>query len=468
MALPLLALSLSTSTQVLAQNAAAEKLFPFVLPWNDASKTAVDVSALNPAPLDETRRLRVEDGRFRDATGRRVRFLGVNVGAGDCFPARHDAVQVARRMRKFGINIVRLHHMDAMWASPNIFSIEGNTYNKPTTELSAESLERLDFFVAQLKENGIYVNINLHVSRPWGAADGFPNADKLEGHGKIVSYFEPRAIELQKQFATQLLSHVNPYTRQSYAADPAVALVEMTNEDSLLGSSDSTRGLPEHYQNILRRRWNGWLTQKYGSNDGLLATWNREAVPLGAQVLASRFEDGNGGWAVETHEGTAAEISTESAAGATNAPEGRVLRLRPTKINAEGWHLQLNRTGLNLKDGQLYTLSFAARASEARAIGVNVRLDQAPWRMLGLDTTAALEPFWKRYSFSFRALARSPTTRASRLWPATTRRRSSWATSRCRKAAAVSTWRAAKAWKTTRWRWRRWATRRSGATGPRS
>ena len=41
-------------------------------------------------------------------------------------------------------------------------------------------------------------------------------------------------IELQHEYARDLLTHVNPYTGKRYADEPAVALIEISNEDGLI------------------------------------------------------------------------------------------------------------------------------------------------------------------------------------------------------------------------------------------
>jgi len=58
-------------------------------------------------------------------------------------------------------------------------------------QLSAEALDRLDYLVAALKREGVYVDINLHVSREWSKAHDWPNADKLPEHDdKIIDVFQ--------------------------------------------------------------------------------------------------------------------------------------------------------------------------------------------------------------------------------------------------------------------------------------
>ncbi len=382
-----------------------QKSFDFALPWDDKLPTITDVSALNPAPIDESRRLKVQDGHFRDGTGRRVRFLGTNFAAGACFPPKADAPAIAARLRKYGFNCVRLHHMDAPWAQPNLFYFDGGSANKSTAgELSAESMDRLDWLVFQLKQHGIYVDLNLHVTRAWNAQDGFADADKIDPQGKVVSYFDQRAIQLQQDFARKILGHTNAYTKQTYAQDPVVALVEMTNEDTLLGQADAARALPPFYVDELQTRWNAWLRGRYKTTAKLLENWNRDATPLGVEMLSNTsFETNSEGWSLENQAQTKAELGVEDPTGATNAPKGRVLRVHPVQTDATDWHLQLHYTGLNLQENQTYTLSFAARAESARNLNVAARRDVDPWSFVGAATTIALDSNWKRFSYVFRA-----------------------------------------------------------------
>ena len=388
-------------------NTAALAAFAFVIPFNDTGRSVVDVSALNRAPLDASRRISIRDGRFLDATGRRVRFLGVDVAAGSCFPPKEAADGIAARMRRFGVNAVRLHHMDASWADPNLFHLHGGSYGKTTDELDAGSLDLLDWFVFQLKRHGIYVDVNLHVSRAYTREEGFEEGDKLPDLGKVVGYFLPKAIEQQRRFARQLLTHVNPYLGARLGDDPVVAFVELTNEDSLLGSAGEAMALPAPYRDVLAGGWNAWLAKKYGSGRAMLAAWNRGATPLGENLLANaRMESGTAEWLLEQHASAKASIGIVDPAPGPGVPRGKVLRVSGIALDDTGWHLQLNRAGLTVKEGQRYTVSFSARADSSRSVGVNARFDIEPWTNIGLDTGVALGPEWRRYTLSF--VARSP------------------------------------------------------------
>lgn len=387
---------------VIPSAAQESAMFPFVIPWDDASHNAVDVAALNPAPIDQTRRIGVKRGHFYDQTGRRVRLLGTNFTFSASFPDKADAEKVAARMHKYGFNIVRLHHMDMFKAPNGIFDRNAPGLRK----LDAENLDRLDYLLYQFKLHGIYVDLNLHVSRRPTAEDGFPDADKLPELGKVVSYFEPRFIELQKEYASEILGHVNPYTHTRWADEPAVGLVEITNEDTLVGAAwgDTVRNLPPHYHNELVRQWNGWLKGKYATTAAMKRAWGGDK-PLGAEMLRNRrFSDGATGWTLEQNTAPArAELTIEAPSGEGAVPAGRAAHLAIEQLGSESWHLQFHQTGLTLKPGETYTLQFAARASARRRLPVYAGLDQEPWRHVGLDSSVDIGPEWRRYTLVFTA-----------------------------------------------------------------
>jgi hypothetical protein len=403
------------SVLVLAQAclaAADPGAFPFVIPIREAEPTAVDVSALNPAPLTAGQRLGVRDGHFVDAGGRRVRFLGVSVAAGACFPLKADAELIAARMHKYGINCVRLHHMDAVWSRPGLFYADTTAAGKPQLTLSPESLDRLDYFVYQLQQHGIYVDLNLHVSRPWSKENGFADADQLPAMGKVLAYFEPRAISQQRQTAKDLLTHVNPYSHRRWADEPSLALVELNNEDSLVGSANVLPTLPPAYRDLVASGWNAWLKQRYGTTAGMIAAWSAGAAPpepLGDSLLANGdLRDGLTAWHKETQGTARYTLTAQPAETAPGAPAGGLLHVGQLQRDGVGWHMQLHQIGLTLEPGKRYTVALMARADQDRPLVMNVRLDVNPWTNLGLDTSLALTPRWKRYTVSFTATVPQP------------------------------------------------------------
>ncbi|MDD5351218.1 MAG: cellulase family glycosylhydrolase, partial [Chthoniobacteraceae bacterium] len=203
--------------------AGPEPRFPFVLPWDDATPGVTDMSGLLEKPAGSHGFIQARDGHLF-ADGKRIRFFGVNTVFGANFPTHEAAEKIAARMAKFGINCVRFHHMDNRAAPSGI-------WNEDMRTLNAGQLDKLDYFIAQLKAHGIYSDLNLHVSRVY---PGMPEWKEAPGFSKGVDLFYPPMLEMQRDYARQLLRHVNPYTHTAYADEPAVALVEINNENGLI------------------------------------------------------------------------------------------------------------------------------------------------------------------------------------------------------------------------------------------
>jgi hypothetical protein len=262
-------------------------LFPFVLPWDDAGASVANIAAWNDAPAGKHGFVTAKDGHLF-AGGKRIRFLGVNCCFSGNFPTHDQAEKIAARMAKFGVNCVRLHHMDTQPAPSGLLKSDGLT---PDPEM----LDRLDFFTAQLKARGIYININLHVGREYPSQPKWPG---MPGYYKGVDIFYPPLIEAQRDFARALLTHVNPYTHLSYAADPAVAFIEINNENGLLHEWRSSHldKMPDPYAATLRKMWNDFLVTYYGDNARFVREWrvgpdeNDSGLPPGSVG----FRDGEG------------------------------------------------------------------------------------------------------------------------------------------------------------------------------
>lgn len=265
----------------------------FVLPWDDSTPGATDMSFLLEKPAGAHGFVHVGGGHLTTGNGRRWRIWGVNITFGDPIPGLSEAPLLARRLAKFGVNCIRLHHMDRRWPNGLILLRLGSDPDpaqlgrdaEPTRALDPEALARLDYFVYCCREQGIYTDLNLNVSRLFSAADGVKQAQWL-GYAKALTYFDPQLIRLQKEYAAQLLDHVNPFTGHRYAEEPAVALVELVNENSILESW--TRGrlrgkqqtpfgtwgdIPPAYAVDLDRIWNKWLAQRYPQRVDLVAAW---------------------------------------------------------------------------------------------------------------------------------------------------------------------------------------------------
>ena len=384
---------------------ARAQTFPFEMPWDDSAPSATNVADLNPAPLTEKQRIAIKNGHFADASGRRVRFLGTNIVASAAFTRPEDAAAVAARLHKFGFNIVRLHHMDASWANPSIFGADHDAGKGPNQTVDADSLELLDNFVAALKKQGVYTNLNLHVARSPSPGDGFPDSDKIPEMGKVTAYFEPKFIVLQKDYARQILDHVNPHTGLRWADDPAVAVVELNNEDTLIGHAwdGSLQAMPLFYRNTLLNGWNTFLKARYQTDAKLKNAW--QGQPLGENItrdVALGAEAATAPWSLsqqENAQGTLETVATENGA--------KALKVSIAQKPTYDWQMEVMQTNLSLRDGQYYTASLRARADAPRTISAGVGINRAPWTRYG-SATLQLTPDWKEFRFIFRAGGDTP------------------------------------------------------------
>lgn len=362
-------------------------LFPFVLPWDDATPGATDMSGLLDKPAGKAGPVQVRDGHFF-AGDRRLRLFGVNLCFGSSFPSHEEAEKVAARMAKYGINCVRFHHMETSTAPNGLVKADRKT-------LDPERLERLDYLIAQLKAHGVYANLNLHVGR---AYPDRPKWADMPSYFKGVDNFDAAMIRSQMQYARDLLHHVNPYTKTRYADEPAVAIVEINNENALFNewSGGGLEQMPDPYAADLRGRWNKFLADRYMDDAALKAAWQVREEPRGQELLANgTFAQGLAGWNLEKHSGKA---TAETAKG----PEGPLVRVKVEEPAKESWHVQLGHAGLKLAKDRPYTLRFRARSDAPASLGVNAMQAHEPWRQ-HWTTQVQTRPEWQTFEFVFGA-----------------------------------------------------------------
>jgi hypothetical protein len=251
----------------LCTSAAAADPVPFPVDWRETADSPASLAFLLDAPAGRTGFTQVINGHLARGDGLRLRLWGINVSSTAGLPPREDAPLIAAHLAQRGINAVRFHFFDQP-APRGILDPARND----TAALDAAAMDRLDFFVAELKSRGIYSDINLNVARRYKPGDEVRDADAL-GMAKAATYFNPRLLELQRDYARKLLTHVNAYTKNEYRNEPAVALVEMVNENSIVESwfSDRLLGkqegkatgtwhdLPPSYAQELTDLYNAWL-----------------------------------------------------------------------------------------------------------------------------------------------------------------------------------------------------------------
>ncbi len=84
--------------------------------------------------------------------------------------------------------------------------------------------------------------------------------------------------------------------------------------------------------------------------------------------------------------------------------EDDAVKFTSTEIDGTDWHVQAYQTGLNLKDGESYTVSFEAKSPERRAVIVVAGIDQDDYHEIGLhEEIFATSVEYKKYEYTFTA-----------------------------------------------------------------
>jgi hypothetical protein len=229
-------------------------LKPFVMNHRAATTSPADVSFLLDAPAGKNGFVRVAGGHLVKPDGTRLRLWGVHLTdwsrGSVLLPPKDDIPMWAGTLARFGVNCVRLHFLDL--DAPRGIIASGGADSRT---LDPQQLDRLDFLVSELKKRGIYVDLNLNVGRSYKAGDGVKDYDKI-GWAKGLTLFDPRLIELEKEYARNILTHLNPYTKTEYRNEPAVAIVEILNENGLWAGFKAPTA---YYDDELTAQYNTWL-----------------------------------------------------------------------------------------------------------------------------------------------------------------------------------------------------------------
>jgi hypothetical protein len=210
----------------------------------------IDLSFLLEAPAGKDGFLKTQGDQLVKGDGKPIRFWGFNItewsrGSTE-IPSKEDAPMWASALARYGANLVRLQFLDL--AAPRGM-IDGT--RDDSQHFDAAQLDNEDLFLAEIMKRGIYVDFNLNVGRQFKPGDNVPAL--REGKGPLL--FDKRLIELEKDYAKQLLTHVNPYTQKAYVDEPGIAIVEIVNEDGIgIGWSGNNA-----YDQELTDLFNAWL-----------------------------------------------------------------------------------------------------------------------------------------------------------------------------------------------------------------
>ena len=241
-----------------------------------SSASITDVSSLLHKPAGLHGPLRREGRHFVFADGTFAKFWGI----GARMAATPEAQErQARFYAKHGINMVRQHPVQSVLG---VLETEPGSGER---RLDPERLDAWDRWFWILRENGIYMTWSCFYPHVITPEDDYPPdlyaelADR--GAGKSTSGIVNMSEALQDAewaWLEMLLRHVNPYTGLAYKDDPALAILEVHNEDCIfwhapLNELAGADGRYPLHRALLQERWRQWVSDRYGNDTALAAAW---------------------------------------------------------------------------------------------------------------------------------------------------------------------------------------------------
>jgi hypothetical protein len=238
------------------------------------SGSILDFSQLVPqGKIDSSRLLVVNNGYFatQSEPNRPQRFLMASMGfagATGGLPDHAMADLYVRQLRLHGYNMARLDFVEETLMSQR----------KGDFDFNPDQLDRFHYLLAALKKEGIYYVLN-GLSSDNAAYGNIKERWVDQRHAKLRLYYDPEMQEHWKKLMERMLASVNPYTKTSTLADPALAGIIMVNEGGL--AFVTRNGVP----NELRPFFADWLQKKYVNSASLAKAWKGE-LALGESLEA--------------------------------------------------------------------------------------------------------------------------------------------------------------------------------------
>lgn len=220
---------------------------------------------------------------FEDGTP--IKFWGVNICSERPYFEADTIDKWIRFLAFHGINGVRFHK----------FTSHGLT-GDVSTIIDSSKYARFDYFQQQLREAGIYYG--------WSPIYGHKplpgDSSRMLAYGEIAQAdlgnhlsrstiglvnFAEDLQQLHIDLIVGMLKHTNPFTGLRYADDPALAFVELHNEDDIFFSTtDQMLERCPSYKKLLTDRFTHWLRVKYANQKGLEKAWGDAAFAWGHEV----------------------------------------------------------------------------------------------------------------------------------------------------------------------------------------
>lgn len=382
------------------------------IPYNSSildTTTSPYLPQLPPGPAGQHGFLK-NDGKggfvFNDGTP--ARFFGVTMQLTACFPDSADAIVLAARLRKLGVNLVQFEYFDFSYDWAQVYSFLDQTTGFRT--INEPQMRKLDWFIYQLKQRGIYTTLTVQSARAPRAEDGLGTlADSALYYGYAFNYLYPQAKASHKLVARLLMDRVNPWTGIAYKNDPAVAMIELHKQGGLIPywranyitHNPNSYSFSYHHSRRFDTLFASYLKGKYGSTNALNAAWTM-TPPQGGfanQFKEPSFEgDFDQAWEISSYnQTTISKILTSD-----SVPNGKYALTLRVRNSSGDLYAAYMRQYLEIGFDTLYMLTYKAKtnnpAGTALAIAASQSTDGAG---VGLYSEKMIAPYWKEDTVYF-------------------------------------------------------------------
>ncbi len=369
----------------------------------DLDSTEVEFAPSFPLrPIGDNDFVSISPSGHFQVNGEPIKFWGT-----PCYPIKEDYVLspegfkvLAREYRKMGVNLVRIHTFDSkdFFGENTIFGD-----NEGTRTFDPEMVDRLDYMVSEFKKQGIYFMFDMLTDRRYEAVDGVQDPDSVNSGRKMVNFYDTTLIRLQKEYAYNLLTHVNPYTGLAYKDEPAMAIIDIVNEGWLLhsvrcdGAKPISDGglLSQYHYDMLTGLWNGFLEEKYLTEENLMEDWG--LWPYSFQDIPNGgFESGSENW---DYGYNGSMVATIDISETEYHSEGHSWHLNAESPGQNLWECYLIHNNITMEPGGIYTLKFWAKSENENTINSIIYQDNV-WLM---NEQTEISGDWQPYTLTFRA-----------------------------------------------------------------
>jgi hypothetical protein len=237
-----------------------------------ADKSLLDLRYLNESFAGKNGfiKLSADGNSFANGQGKGIRFWACNGGslAKDFDDAKLDTF--ARFLAKIGVNMIRYHG-----------AVNPRGKNTKLTDVDTSEVKSIWRCVAAMKKQGIYTVIspfwphNGHmggwIPEEWGI-EGYSGTDDLWA----VLYFNEKLKQGYKSWVKYLYTTPNPYTGVGLKDEPAVAIIQVENEDAVFFWTMAS--IKPELARMVGQQFAQWAIVKYGSLEAAAKSWGPQAI----------------------------------------------------------------------------------------------------------------------------------------------------------------------------------------------